>query len=413
MALSLAIAMSHLRSRKRQTIASMLGVAMAVGFFIAISGVMTGFQDYFRTKVIEASPHIVISDEFRSPAEQPLVTLHPGTAVEVDRVVLREATRGILGLRPMLQGLEATPGVIVSPVLRGQLLLRRAGRDFAVSALGIEPAQERQVTTLSADMIRGTLEALAAVPNGVIVGEPLARRMNLAVGDSITAAAVSSGSTMLKVVGLFRTGLEQIDDNVVYVGLAKQQSMQARPRTVNEIRLHLADASRSIPLAAAIEGRWAYKTMPWEESNSRLLDTFALQNLIIYTTIAAILIVAGFGIFNIISMVVLEKARDIAILRSIGFSGGDIGRIFVTEGVVVGVVGALCGWGLGFFMTSGLATLPVPGATDPGQTLIVSQSYQRYLAGTAFALVSAIVAAWLPARKAARANPLSVIRGAT
>ena len=167
-------------------------------------------------------------------------------------------------------------------------------------------------------MVEGSFEALASNPNGLVIGRQLADKMGVGLGDSVTAVTTAGTQTSLKIVGIFHTGIDAEDQYWGIVPLARQQAMQNRPRVVNEIHVRLADVSRSIPLAQAIERRWGFKSAPWEETYARVLDVFALQDKIMFLTTASILVVAGFGIFNVISTIVLEKARDIAIMRSIG-----------------------------------------------------------------------------------------------
>ncbi len=413
MPLPLAIALAHLRARKRQTLVSVLGVTLGVGVFIAIGGMMQGFQSYFRTQIIEANPHVLVSDEIRSPAPQPLQMLHPGAAVAIRRILPRDPVRGIVGAGAILDALSHMPGVAAAPTLRGQMILRRAGRDYAVTGLGIEVAREKAVANLADDIVAGSLDALATQPNGVVIGASLAKKMGAGLGDTIIAATTAGGETGLRIVGLFHTGLEQQDLAFVYLPLTKQQSMQARPRVVNEIHIRLADISRSIPLAQAIEGRFGFKAAPWEETYARILSVFVLQNSVIYSSTGSILVVAAFGIFNIISTVVLEKGRDIAIMRSIGLAGRDIVTVFVVEGTIVGVLGVLAGWLVGWGIASVLRHVPAPGAENPGDTLRIVQSVSLYGLAGGIALGSAIAAAFLPARRAARTDPLDVIRGAS
>ena len=220
-----------------------------------------------------------------------------------------------------MRALSAMPGLVAAPMLRGQLILRRSGRDYAVAALGVDPVRQGRVTSLAKDMVSGSLDTLASQQSGIVLGRSLAEKMGVAVGDTVIAATTAGGQTSLRVVGLFATGLEQQDLGLVYVNLAKQQSMQARPRVVNEIGIRLRDISRSVAVAQQIENRFGFKTAPWEETYGRFLEVVRLQNWIIYSTTGSILLVAGFGIFNIISTVVLEKSRDIAIMRAIGIAG--------------------------------------------------------------------------------------------
>jgi lipoprotein-releasing system permease protein len=413
MMLPLTIAMAHLRGRRRQTTVSVLGVALGVGVFIAVTGLMGGFQSYFRTQMIESNPHVTITDEVRTPAPQPLAMLHPQGAVTVSRILPRDPVRGIANAGEIMAALAAMDGVAVAPSLRGQMLLRRAGRDYAVSAIGIDPVRETRVTTLSKDIKQGSLEALGARPDGIVIGQALAAKMGAALGDTVSVATSAGGESALRIVGIFRTGLEQQDIGVVYVALNRQQSMQARPRVVNEIHIRLSNIDRSVEIATLAEGRWGYKAAPWEETFARILDVFVLQNVIIYGSTGSILLVAGFGIFNIISTVVGEKARDIAIMRSIGMTRASVVTTFIAEGIAVGLMGVAAGWLLGWAGSALIATFPSPGSDDPTQTLTVRQTPFTYGLAAGIALVSAVVAAWIPARKAARTDPLAIIRGAT
>ncbi len=411
MPLALSIALAHLQSRKRQTMVSILGVTLGVGVFVSISGMMQGFQNYFRTQIIESNPHIVMTDEIRQPPRQPLQVLRPNDAVAISRILPRDPVRGITGAVGIMESLAAMPGVAAAPTLRGQVILRRAGRDYAVAALGIDAGKEARVTSLARDMTEGKLDALGMRPDGVVIGASLAKKMGATLGDTIAAATLAGGETSLRIVGLFRTGLEAQDNGVVYVSLSKQQSMQGRPRVINEIRIKLDDINQSIPIATMIEGRWGFKAAPWEETYARILSVFVLQNAIIFACTGSILLVAGFGIFNIISTVVMEKSRDIAILRSIGMAANDIVSIFVIEGAVVGAIGMVAGWALGLGISALLEMVPAPGG-EPGATLMVARSFGIYGVASFIALLASLGAAWLPARKAARTDPLTVIRGA-
>ncbi len=410
--LPLTIALAHLAGRTRQTLVSVLGVTLGVGMFIAVSGLMAGFQSTFRAQLIDTNPHILITDEIRRPAAQPLALLHPGAALEIRRILPRDPVRGIAGAGAIVEALSAMPGVAAAPLLRGQLILRRAGRDYAIAVNGIDPARQAKVTTLARDIVAGSLDALATRSDGIIIGESLAEKMGAGLGDTLIAVPPTGRAAALRVVALFRTGQDMVDTTTAYVTLARQQSLQGRPRVVNQIQLRLADMSRSIPFAATIEGRWGYKAAPWEETFARILEVFVLQNVIIYGSTGSILIVAAFGIFNIISTVVMEKGRDIAIMRAIGLPGRVVVAIFVTEGAIVGVLGVLAGCGLGIAIAAILGRIPAPGASDPNQMLVVAQTWLNYGLACGIALASAVVASWLPARRAVRSNPLDTIRGA-
>ncbi len=409
--LPLSIALAHLRARKRQTVVSVGGVMLGVAIFIGIGGMMNGFHSYFLSQLIDTNPHIVISDEIRHAAPQPLTTLHPDGAIEIRRVLPRDPVRGISGAAAILDALNAIEGVAAAPSLIDQVILRHAGRDYSVTGIGVDAPREVRVTDIVHDMVEGTFEALASNPNGLVIGRELAGKMGVGLGDSVTAVTTAGTQASLKIVGIFHTGIDTEDQYWGIVSLARQQAMQNRPRVVNQIHIRLAAVSRSIPLAQAIERRWGFKSAPWEESYARVLDVFALQDKIIYLTTTSILVVAGFGIFNVISTIVLEKARDIAIMRSIGLPSANVVAIFVIEGIAVGVAGVLLGWLAGWGLGALLHMVPAP-TGNAGDRLPVKLSPLLFAAASLIALLSAVVAAWLPARKAARSDPLSIIRGA-
>ena len=155
--------------------------------------------------------------------------------------------------------------------------------------------------------------------------------------------------------------------------------------------------------------------MAWQEANEAILQALVIRNVIMYTVVAAIMLVAGFGIFNIISTITHEKARDIAIMKSLGFAEADMRRLFLIEGVAIGAAGSLLGWLLGLALVYALSLVRFELAAT-GQEITrlpIAWSFLHYIISAAFALGSAAVAGYLPARRAARLNPVDIIRGAT
>ncbi|MCS6921752.1 MAG: ABC transporter permease [Elioraea sp.] len=415
MSLTLAIALGHLRRRKRQTVVSLLGVALGVGFFIAIAALMRGFQTYFVQQVIDVAPHVVMKDEFRSPDLQPAELAFAGGAVAVRGVRPREAVRGIREAGAKIEAIEAIPGVAVAPVLRGPVLFRYGARDVAVSLAGIDPVRERRVTNIEKDMTAGRLEDLRATANGVIVGIGVAQRLGASLGDTVIAVAPSGVATSFRIVGLIETGVTALDEREAYVLLRLAQVILDRPNVINQIRIRLDDVREAEPLARRLEAAFGYRTESWEEANRNVLALFVIQNAIMFSVVGAILLVAAFGIYTIISQVVHEKARDIAILKSLGFRAGDIQAIFLLEGAIVGLAGAIVGWAVGYGLIEVLAQIRFQSAGGPlrgREGFILAREAWTYLAGGGFALVAAMVAAFVPARKASRLNPVEIVRGA-
>ena len=412
MRLILDIAVTHLVHRKRQTLVSVLGVAMGVGFFIGMAAMMQGFQRYFVAKTIDVSPHIIIKDEYRTPPPQPVEQYYRAGAIRLLNVQPRDERRGIKNGMAVVDAIARQPDVAVAPTLAGQIFLRYGTKDVSATLYGIEPEKERRVTYLEQDLIAGNLNGLYTTANGIILGSGLADKVGAATGDTLSIISPAGVILKMKVVGVFRSGVTAKDNYESFALLKKAQILQDRANVVNQIRIRLRDINQAAALARSLETRYGYRTESWEETNKNVLGIFVIQNGIMYSTVSAILIVAAFGIFNIITTVIHEKERDIAILKSIGFEEGAIRGIFLLEGAVVGVVGTLIGWALGYGLTELLASVRfnVEGFVKT-EGFVLYYSFRHYLIAGLFAMIASLVASYLPARKAAAVNPVDIIRG--
>lgn len=413
MNLLLDLARGMLGRRRRQTLVSVSGVALGVAFFIAIAALMRGFQTYFISQIIDVAPHITVKDETRTPPQQAAELAAARGAVVVHGVKPRDRVRGIRAAGDKLALLEAVEGVAAAPVLAGQALLRFGSRDVSTSITGIDPARHARISNIEKDMIAGRLEDLRTTANGVILGHGLAFRLGVQLGDTISATSPAGVTLSMKVVGLFRTGIQTLDQSQGYALLKVVQVLQDRPNVVNQILIRLADVTQAEPLARQIEARFGDRTESWEEQNANFLTVFVIQNAIMYSVTGAILLVAAFGIYNIISTVVFEKTRDIAILKSLGFTAGDIQRLFLIQGVIAGLLGAVAGCLLGALMIEGLAQVRFSVDTPAGQDrFILARDWRVYAAASLFAITAAGIAALIPARRASRLDPVQVVRGA-
>ena len=232
------------------------------------------------------------------------------------------------------------------------------------------------------------------------------------MGSVVNAASPGGEVRTLKVVGIFRTGNASYDENQTFALLKRVQGLLDRSDRVNRFIIQLDDPYAARDVAAVIERQVGYKAMSWQESAEDLMSVLLVRNLIMYSVVSAILVVASFGIYNTISTIVMEKIHDIAILKSMGFHARDIRRIFLAEGVILGALGSLFGVTLGMGLMWLLAQVEIkpPGASDLVH-LPIYWGWEQYLLAVGFALVSAVGAAYLPARKAGRVQPVAILRG--
>ena len=405
------IAATHIRGRGRQTFLSIAGVAMGVGFSIMMASLMQGSQEDFIDTLIDTIPHIAIEDEERHPPVQPASMTFD--AVKIEGLRPREKLRGIRNADGIIASLESWLPGDVAPNLTGQAVIRYAGKDLSVTVVGIDVDAERLVSTIDDDMREGSLDDLNTTADGLVVGDGVLDRLGAKVGDLVTVTSPVGVVRKFKIVGSFHTGAVANDNGLGYTLLKTAQVIQDKANVVNRIRIRLDDVNASTPIAARLESQFGYKAESWEEANEGLMEAFLIRNIIMFTVVAAILIVAGFGIFNIISQITHEKAHDIAIMKSLGFPESDIIRIFVIEGLAIGAAGSLLGCVFGFALCQALGQVEFEfAATTEVTRLPLMYSVWHYAIASGFALGSAAVAGWLPARNAARLNPVDIIRGA-
>ncbi|MCC6918908.1 MAG: ABC transporter permease [Alphaproteobacteria bacterium] len=412
--LAVDIAFRHLVAHPRQTIALLLGTVIGVSMFLTISALTRGSEGEFIRRLVDSAPHITISDEFRRPRVQPADLAHPAGAVEVRHVKPVTETRGIRGYAQVLDFVRRQPGVKATAVLVGQALITFAGKEFAVALNGITPKEFEAISIVGEDMKQGSLDALAANPNGIVIGAELAKTLSLHLGNAVNVVATNGQVRTFRIVGVFRTGQVNYDTSQTFVQIKRVQALMNRPSRANSIVVQLDDPMQARTIAERIEAQIGYKSLSWQEMSENLLATLATRNVASYTIISAVLLVAAFGIYNLLSTVVGEKQRDIAILKAMGFLGRDLELAFVLEGLLLGLAGVAFGIPLGMFFMYllGDLKLTVPGMGDEPISIPLDWGLDQFLLAGGFALVASLAAAYLPARRAARVEPVAILRGA-
>ncbi|VTU21861.1 ABC transporter permease [Variovorax sp. RA8] len=413
MAIALDIALAHLTTRKRQTLVSLTGVVLGVAFFLAVSGLMRGSQEDFVKRLVDSSPHITVYDDVRQGRAQPAAQRWPEGAVHLSNVRPLRETRGIRGWSQRLAFIETLPGVRAAPVLADAAVLTFAGRQQGVTLSGVVPEKMKHVTTIEEKLQAGSLDALAADPNGILVGRGLADKFSLRLGSTLLVLAADGTSRSLRVVGIFRTGNASYDEAQAFVLLKRAQALLGRENRVNRVIIQLADPYEAQRTARDIEAATGYKAVSWIEASEDLLSLLLVRNIIMYSVVAAILVVAAFGIYNTISTIVMEKTRDIAIMKSMGFHPRDLRRIFLLEGLIVGLIGSAVGELLGLALMHMLSQVEIrpPGVTELVR-LPMSWGAQQHAMAAGFAMLSCLAASYLPARRAGSVRPVDILRGA-
>ncbi len=411
MNLALDIALTHVRFRLRQTLVAVAGVATGVGFSIMMASLMEGSQDDFMRQLIDALPHITVSDDRRHAPTQPAQSAFD--AAEIHGLTPEARRRGIKNPMAIMAVLEGWVPGSVAPSVKTQALLRYAGRDVAATVFGIDPHREPKVSALATQMRQGTLASLYRASNAVILGDRLAEKIGARVGANLTMQSSDGAQIGAQVVGMFRSGVRSVDESTGYVLVKTAQILAQQTGLVNELRVRVSDPMAARNVAERIERETGYKAVSWQEAHEDLMSAFVIRNVIMYTVVGAILLVASFGTYNIISTITHEKTRDIAIMKSLGLTEATVRRIFVIEALMIGLIGALAGWALGYILTRALGTVEIRNPMIDATRLPLAYSFLHYAMAAGVALTSSLVAGYFPARKAAKVYPVEIIRGAT
>jgi lipoprotein-releasing system permease protein len=408
------IALRQLWDRKLLNGIAVLGVTLGVLTLIGINGIMQGFQVKFITNIIKISPHVTIFDKQLRPAP-PMLARYEDDFVAARVAHETPSDRQLRINRPaeIVRALERMDGVVgAAGGLVGSAVLAIGAKEYPVDLRGIDPPRQDKVTPISTYVVKGNYRALAASPDGIVLGSGVATKMGANVGDMLVVSSALGPKLNLKVVAVFDAGIPPVDNMRAYVTLHNAQTLLSKPDIVGRIDLKLADENGAPAFTAMVERMFGYDAESWQETNANFLGLFAMQNSIIGFVVGAILAVGGFGILAIQIMIVLQKTRDIAILRSVGFKRNDILFAFLLQGAIIALIGAAIGDLAGHYVLVALSHLKThQEGLVKSETFLVYDDPRFYWYGAGFALGVGLVASIIPALRGSRVEPVDVLRG--
>ncbi len=408
------IAVRLLLSKKRAMLMSLSGIVFGVGLFIITQAQTAGFEQFFTRTALGTDGALHVEDR----ADQDVL----GATVIKNAAGAPEGVVSLSKARKYVEGVPF-PGQIsaalrefenvaaVSPVLRGDAQLDSNFRQMPAQVLGIDLDNFLAVSNLAQQVIYGRLDDFRANPKGVMLGSQLADRANLAVGDPVVISRAGQ-SERYRVEAIFESGVEHIDKERVILHLPEARAVLGQPFGVTYLQASLRDNDRAAAEAPHMQEVLGHLVVPWQEREKIWLDVFHALRASSALTVSTIILISGLGMFNTLGVIVLEKSKEIAILRSMGYRRGDIAQIFLLLGGLVLVAGCILGCLLGAGGTWLVANIPlrIRGifSTD---YFVVAWSPWHYLWAVAAATIVVLLASWIPARRAARLEPGDVIRG--
>jgi lipoprotein-releasing system permease protein len=399
------IAVTHLITRKRQIIMAALGVTVGIGIFIFMNSLMKGFDRYSSESLFKTVPHlrVYVEDAVSTPLTQDsstAVILNPKITNRSKKIVNPEAVMAQVKTFPYVRAV--TPDVAVN------VFFNNGQAQVPGKASGVDILEEDAMFNLRGSMLEGDVHDLKVRQDGIILGEGIVQKLNVRIGDNITVSSAVGVAKVLRVVGIFKTGITNIDKTKAYIHIATaQQLMRQGPSYITDIFVNVADPNQAKNHIAELRAATGYDVEDWATANAAAMAANKVRRVMAFSISMSILLVAGFGIYNILNMTIMQKMNDIAILKAMGFSGWDVTRIFMLQALFIGVIGVVVGWGLGSVIVTLLSRVYVGG--DIGFFPIRFEP-QYFALATLFGMIVTSLAGFLPARKAAKVDPVAIFR---
>ncbi len=407
---SLYIGLRFTVSRKRSLLFSLLGVIFGVAFYIVLQAQTQGFEQYFIKTILGTSGAIIISDRFQNRYTT-FNNTEGGTVMGGQQ--RRKYYDGITDAPELMRVARQFPNVLAcAPLVQGNVTARGDFQTEVVTLQGIDLELHLRATALRDQIIAGSLNEFRVNPAGLMLGSLLADKLQVKVGDNVTLLGTNDERKAMTVSAIFRSGNNVIDERRGYVALRVAQGLLEKPSQVSQIVVTLRDPDRAPALSEHFERLFGHRARSWQEREQGNLQVFSTLRISAAITVSLIIMLAGALIFNTLTMTVLDKVREIAILRSMGYRRWDITIIFLFQGFIVATLGSLLGAAFGALLTYGISQIPIKvRGVLYADRFIVAWDIHHYIYAAIIAFVAVLTASYFPARRAANLAPVDILRG--
>jgi lipoprotein-releasing system permease protein len=409
------LAKRQLLSRKTQTLLIVLGIILGSAAYVIISGMFIGFQSYITNQLINNDATIRISAQQTSIEPKSMQETFFGHTSLIKWDVAPSGRRDYQHIENPYQWihrLRKDPEVVAfAPQLIIEALAHKGQISTSISMLGTEAKSQTQVTNINDYMIAGSFADLKSGGNRIIVGDGLLQKMGASLGSTLLISVGNSEPKFFKIVGVFHLGVPPVDDGTVYANLSDVQKINRTPNQISDIAIRIRDIKLAHDLATQWSSYSNDKVESWDQSKANVMAVFKTQTALRYFMTISILLVAGFGIYNVLSVLINQKKKEIAILRAMGYTPKEIRRLFLYQGLIVGIMGGTAGLFLGFLICHGIEAIPLfKDSTGKVNHLKMSYTWSIYIDGFLLAFISSLIASLLPAQSASKMTPIDIIR---
>ena len=400
------IAKTYIFSNKKLTAVAVLGVLLGMSVYIFMNSLLVGFDKSSNTSIFRNTSHIRVykDDEISKPlinhSESRSIIVNP-KVVPINNTIINPN----LVMETILKQKKVT---VVTPQVNTSVFYNNGKSQISGISVGIKPDEANLMYDIKSFMVDGNFDLLKSNPNGIIIGSGVAEKMNLAINDNLNLTSSKSINRKFKVVGIFKTNNSITDKTKSYINLsASQQLLKQGNNYITDINVNVIDPEIAEKVAEKLTQITGYKAEGWKQANETLMATNKMRKMIITFVSFTILLVAGFGIYNILNMTVSQKINDIAILKAMGFKGKDVIRIFVTQAISIGIMGVIGGVIMATILITILKRVYLGG--DIGY-FPIDYEPQKFVQGVVIGLIITFFAGYIPAKKAANVDPVDILR---
>ncbi len=410
------IAKSLLLARWKQTLVAAIGVTFSITMFITLLSFMTGLNDLLDGLILNRTPHVRLFNEIKPNKHQPInSTVTYGKDYNfINSIKSSSSRQEIYNSGAIIESLSKDANVMgLAPKIIAPVFFNDGSIDITGVINGIDVEEESRLLHFNEYVTSGNPLDLKNVSNSIILGKGLAAKLIANIGDVVQITTSKGERFQLKVIGFFQSGLLEFDKTQSFATLGTAQKILGKPNSyITDIQVKLYDIKKAPALAREYTQLYGADAEDIQTANSQFETGSFVRSLISYAVGITLLVVAGFGIYNILNMMIYEKMDSIAILKATGFSGTDVKRIFLVIALTIGLFGGTLGLAFGFLLSSVIDQIPFNTAALPTVTTYpINYNPVFYLIGSSFSLITTYLAGFFPARKASKVDPVIIIRG--
>lgn len=414
--LIISIAKALMLARWKQTLVAAIGVMFSITMFVTLLGFMNGLNDLLDSLILNRTPHIRLYNEIKPSKIQPIDESddYKKSYNFVESIKPSGGRLEIYNNFKIIQTLRNDSRVLgITPRITTQVFYNVGAIDLTGVINGIDVEAENKLYSFSQNVSSGNYLDLKNVPNSIMLGKAAGDKMLAEIGDVIQVTTARGERMQLKVIGFFQSGIQDVDKVQSYASIATTQKLLGKTNSyITDINVKLKDITKAPEVGKEFSRLFEVDAIDIQTANSQFETGSKIRSLISYAVGITLLIVAGFGIYNILNMMIFEKMDSIAILKATGFSGREVKTVFILIGVLIGIIGGLFGLLFGFSLSVIIDNIPFNTPAIPTvKTFPISYNIKFYIIGTSFSVITTYLAAFFPAKKASKIDPVIIIRG--